>query len=458
MLLSRSEKLLIKNYLALAPDPDQALSYDELCGFLFGLAITPEPIPPGEWLTVIFGGTPPRETAKTAKMAAGLIAICARFTADFQRENLFFPFDIGEMNDKKMEQLYEWVSGFEEAVALREEVWDPEEYPDLAERQREELYHAMLTIQGLVDPSEVIEFFDTLPDDLFQEAFPDIAPPFDDRETRIQMLLLASLPLTIATLMAHSRGVAEKPPPSLRLMPSRSPRHSATPEAEPPPGSCAGGCCGAKAESPVKKKKATLINVDFQQKKRAAQTWTFFQLKAELVGTDPPVWRRFTVPAQTSLFLLQHIIQISFGWQSTPEHHFFIGQTVYRPAAALPAKPKTSELDESQFCLGDLKDYLRPSFTYLLEGKKAWHCLLEVEDLFSAAVHCPAEVIGGGCAAPPDKIHDSAEYNRLLHAFAAPEDPGHRRARRMLGESFDAESFGIREIAAINERLRHLRD
>jgi yecA family protein len=458
MLLSRSEKLLLKNYLALAPEPDQALSYDELCGFLFGLAITPEPIPPGEWLTVILGGAPPKDTTKTAKMADGLIAICTRFTADFQQENLFFPFDIGEMNDKKMEQLYEWVSGFEEAIALREEVWDPEEHPEMTERQREELYHAMLTIQGLVDPSEVIEFFDTLPDDLFQEAFPDIAPPFDDRETRIQMLLLASLPLTIATLMTHSRGVAEKPPPSLRLVPSRSPRHSATPETEPFPGTCAGGCCAAKTESPVKKKKATLINVDFLQKKRAAQSWRFFQLMAELVGTDPPVWRRITVPAEYSLFLLQQIIQIAFGWHSTPNHHFLIGQTVYRPATALPAGTKIPDLDESQCCLGDLEDNLRPSFSYLLEGDKAWQCQLKVEDLFSAAVQCPAEVIGGGCAGPPDKIRDSAEYHRLLHAFAAPEDSSHHQARRLLGESFDPGSFGIREIAAINEQLRRLSD
>ncbi|MEE4137685.1 MAG: UPF0149 family protein [Desulforhopalus sp.] len=458
MLLSRSEKQLINTYLALAPEPDQTLSFDELCGFLFGLAITPDPIPPGEWLAVIFGGTPPRETAKTAKMAAGLMAICARFTAEFERENLFFPFDIGEMNDKMMEKLYEWVSGFEEAVALREEVWDPEEYPEMAERQREELYHAMLTIQGLVDPSEVIEFFDTLPDDLFQEAFPDIAPPFDDRETRIQMLLLASLPLTIATLMAHSRGVTEKPPPSLRLVPSRSARQAAAPGSDPFPGTCAGGCCGAKAGSPVKKKKATLINVDFQQKKRAGQSWTFFQLRAELVGTDPPVWRRFTVQAETSLFILQQIIQIAFGWQSTPDHHFLIGQTVYRPATALPVGPKIPDLDESQFCLGDLEDNLHPSFSYLLDGKSAWHCLLEVEDLFSATVQCPAEVIGGGCAGPPDTIHDSAEYHRLLHAFAVAKDPGHHHARRLLGESFDPGSFGIREIAEINEQLRRLSD
>ncbi len=70
-----------------------------------------------------------------------------------------------------MAALYEWVSGFEEAIALREELWDPEEYPDISDRKKEELYHSMMTIQGLVDPVEVMDYFEDMPDEVFQEAF-----------------------------------------------------------------------------------------------------------------------------------------------------------------------------------------------------------------------------------------------------------------------------------------------
>ena len=40
-MLTATEKKNLKNLLAMAEDPDNTFSYDELVGYIFGLAMTP---------------------------------------------------------------------------------------------------------------------------------------------------------------------------------------------------------------------------------------------------------------------------------------------------------------------------------------------------------------------------------------------------------------------------------
>src|SRR5690606_37223611 len=47
-----------------------------------------------------------------------------------------------------------------------------------------------------------------------------------------------------------------------------------------------------------------------------------YQLKIALRDTSPPVWRRVTLPADTSLGCLHDIIQACFGWDDSHLHSF----------------------------------------------------------------------------------------------------------------------------------------
>ena len=49
------EKKDLKQLLASLANPEDFLSLEGLHGFLFGLAIIPEPIMPSEWLPCVFG-------------------------------------------------------------------------------------------------------------------------------------------------------------------------------------------------------------------------------------------------------------------------------------------------------------------------------------------------------------------------------------------------------------------
>ena len=54
-----------------------------------------------------------------------------------------------------------------------------------------------------------------------------------------------------------------------------------------------------------------------------------FQLKATIVGTKPPVWRRVLVPESASLLDLHQMLQVAFGWHDCHLHEFEIDGVRY---------------------------------------------------------------------------------------------------------------------------------
>ena len=208
-MLTKEESTSLKSYLALAPNPEGTFTFEELQGYLFGLAMTPGLLLPSEWVPVIFADeTPKFDTLnQVEEMHKCLIQVYSKLSAQFHKNQLPFPFNLEELDSDKIEEVYAWVSGFEEAITLKEELWDPEENDNIPEQLVQQIYHSLMTIQGLVDPAEVMDFFENMPKEAFQEVFPDRAESPEDREMQIQMFLFASLPLAVETLQIHARRI-----------------------------------------------------------------------------------------------------------------------------------------------------------------------------------------------------------------------------------------------------------
>ncbi len=211
-MLTTDEEKILNELLALAPEPESTFTYDELLGFLFGLAMTPDSVPPSEWQSLIFGGELPTfdSTEWAQELTGGLIQIYKRFSTDFHNNKLKLPFDLSTLKDTQVPTVLEWTSGFEEALALREELWDPNEFPDLSDTHKEEHFFSMMVIQGMVEPLEVIDFFDKVPDDILAQVFAGNDTKNIDKTIKIQLFLMASLPLTIQTLQQHARTVRKE--------------------------------------------------------------------------------------------------------------------------------------------------------------------------------------------------------------------------------------------------------
>jgi yecA family protein len=211
-MLNEKDSNILKELLNLGQQPVDTLSFEELLGYLFGLGITPSVIPPDEWIPIIFGGDDIMPIYKSKKqekeMNTCLLRAYKTFTSAFQEGKLLFPFEMESLGKADLERVYQWVAGFDEALMLNEEIWDPEESTTLHVRKKQELYHSLMTVEGLVDPEEVSDYFDNLPIEIFEQTFPDMDMGFEGRDMQIQMFLLASLPLAVQTLMEHATYLA----------------------------------------------------------------------------------------------------------------------------------------------------------------------------------------------------------------------------------------------------------
>ena len=261
-MLSANEQHIIDTFLALAPEPEAAFTHDELLGFLFGLGMTPCEIHVEEYLHIILGTNDVSWETDEQQKEVGhcLQQIVDRFTADFNTNQLALPFEISSLEDEQIATIYEWTSGFEEALALHEEFWDPEEFPQLSEKSKAELLYSMMVIQGMVEPMEVMDFFKELPDEILMETFPTDVAGDITKEMQIQVFLIASLPLTVQTLQHHARTTGGQPKKKV----TPQPLHIPAKESDPP---C--GCTGCTPPEPEKKSKIIKGNFPNHRKKKS---------------------------------------------------------------------------------------------------------------------------------------------------------------------------------------------
>lgn len=469
-MITATEKKTLINFLALAPEPDETFTYDELLGYMFGLAMTPEVILPSEWMPIIFGGETPifNSTEQAKKMNSCLIRVYNRFTADFQEHKLNFPFDIDKLKEHQVITLLDWVSGFEEAITLREELWDPEEYPELPDRKKEELYQSMITVLGLVDPMEIMDFFSTLPEEVFQEAFADMDPTDSDREAQIQAFLMASLPLAVETLQDHAHTLEQKRQQQFTRRGAQEPIQS-TKVGRNEPCPCNSGkkykkCCGSDGSkqidpfSSAPQKKSNIIKVDFPQhgKKQSAPA-PIYQLKVGLQGAKPPIWRRIQVPGNTSLERLHNILQICMGWDDCHLHQFLIDRTCYCIPEDDDVLRTSSSKNEAKYTLQELEEKISPSFQYIYDYGDDWLHQIAVEKTLPNDEGKPYPVlIAGRRACPPEDSGGIHNYMRLMEVLNDPQDVEFQETIDWIGMDFDPAKFSKEEMAIINVVLEEL--
>ncbi|GEM_PF-5927476 len=67
-----------------------------------------------------------------------------------------------------------------------------------------------------------------------------------------------------------------------------------------------------------------------------------YQLKIELAGAEPPIWRRLLVRSDMNLGLLHAVIQVAMGWTNSHLHDFTIGNVRYKTTSRHDGKTFTN--------------------------------------------------------------------------------------------------------------------
>jgi hypothetical protein len=180
-----------------------------------------------------------------------------------------------------------------------------------------------------------------------------------------------------------------------------------------------------------------------------------YQIRVDLKGIRPPIWRRLLVPADVTLNYLHTFLQIAMGWTDSHLHTFQhdgveicdseVAQDVDYPSDMLV-------LDEAEVTLDSLLRKAGDKLTYEYDFGDSWIHVVKLEKILPAD---PTEIypvcIAGRRACPPEDVGGVWGYKAFLEALADEAHPEHVEYVTWIDGDFDPEEFDLEEI---NDELR----
>jgi Plasmid pRiA4b ORF-3-like protein len=173
-----------------------------------------------------------------------------------------------------------------------------------------------------------------------------------------------------------------------------------------------------------------------------------FQLRVELDGVTPVVWRRIMVSGRASLHELHRVIERSMQRDGGGGYAFQVDGVRYVDPADEPG-PGRDAHDVSLEALA-----LHPGIRLLHVAEnhgEPWQHIVTLEQARPRLVGQRLPVcVAGARAAPPDDCSGPRAYRELLTVLADPLDPRAAELRSWLPEHFDPE---YADVTAINAAL-----
>ena len=190
---------------------------------------------------------------------------------------------------------------------------------------------------------------------------------------------------------------------------------------------------------------------------RAART-PMYQLKVELIGTEPSVWRRLLVRGDMNLGLLHAVTQVAMGWTNSHLHQFTIGNVRYSdPRMDQDMGPdQTPDRDEGKTTLIEAVPQEKAELVYEYDFGDSWEHLITVEKIHApdAAPKGFAKCLDGSRACPPDDCGGVDGYANLLEIIKDPKHEEYESMMEWLGGRFDPEAFDIKKVNKYLAKLK----
>ncbi len=170
-----------------------------------------------------------------------------------------------------------------------------------------------------------------------------------------------------------------------------------------------------------------------------------YQLKIQLKGSKPPIWRRIQVPGRVSLAELHPIILAAMGWYGGHLYAFWVGQSQYGSP-----DPELDMGDARRLTLSAAARTGAP-LSYDYDFGDDWQHHISVEKILPAepGVAYP-RCLTGRRACPPEDCGGIYGFYELLDAAADPVHPEHEWAQEVLPPGHDPAHF---DLDWTNQRL-----
>ena len=171
---------------------------------------------------------------------------------------------------------------------------------------------------------------------------------------------------------------------------------------------------------------------------------TVYQIKVTIRNSRPPIWRRFQVFSDITLYQLHGILQVVMGWTNSHLHQFRAGGIYYgKPDKELGMDVKNEKGVRLNKVLPKIKDRI----VYEYDFGDGWEHDLVLENILSAEPEGKYPIaVKGKRACPPEDVGGIWGYGDFLEAIKNPNHPEHKTMIEWCGGSFDPEEFDIDEI------------
>lgn len=176
-----------------------------------------------------------------------------------------------------------------------------------------------------------------------------------------------------------------------------------------------------------------------------------YRIKVSVAGSEPMIWRRLSLPGDTTLDVLHRVVQIAFGWEDCHLHEF---EAKGRRYADTTHQPVEGASDERAATLAGLAPRKGSRLRYTYDFGDDWVHDIVVEAIEPARGEPTVVCLDAERAGPPEDSGGVWGYLDLLEAVADPDHPEHEDRLEWLGESFDP---GAVDRDAINTRLARVR-
>ena len=209
------------------------------------------------------------------------------------------------------------------------------------------------------------------------------------------------------------------------------------------------------ASRPTPKKEPMPMKKTAKPQSAAKEPGKTYQLKIELDGASPPIWRRVLVPGNASLSRLHAVIQVVMGWDNDHLHQFIVDKQFYSdPAFELNEFDDTpGVLDEGKTLLMQVAPRAGKVLIYEYDFGDSWTHRIKVEKILKQgpSMGSAVECIDGARACPPEDCGGVWGYEDMLQVLKDPKHEEYESALEWLGEDFDPEAF---DMEATNKALR----
>jgi len=177
-----------------------------------------------------------------------------------------------------------------------------------------------------------------------------------------------------------------------------------------------------------------------------------YQLRIDLEGASPPIWRRVLVPGYFTLADIHSIIQAVMDWEDLHLHEFNVnGVRIGQIMNADDTWNNADYVNEFDVTMAEVAVASNGKFQYIYDFGDNWVHKIAIEKTLPYDKSVPYPIcIGGKQAAPIEDSGGIRGYYLRLKAFADPDSAMHEETVEWLGEDFKPKAF---DIDAINRKL-----